>query len=90
MIKIEDKPDDKLSIQENFFDELLNKRMGEIQKKSDEINFNDLTYYFPSPNIAPIKFIGFRGPLNIYNEMKNGNISIKNVEEYQKNLKNKF
>ena len=90
MIKIEDKPDDKLSIQENFSNELLDERMGEIQKKSDEINFNDLTYYLPSPNIAPIKFIGFRGPLNIYNEIKNGNISIKNVEEYQKNLKNKF
>ena len=37
---------------------------------NDEINFNNLTYYFISPNLAPVKFIGFRNPLNIYNEIK--------------------
>ena len=44
---------------------LLDKRMDETQKMSDEINFNNLTCYFASPNLAPINFIGFKGPLNI-------------------------
>ena len=52
---------------------------------SDEINFND--YHFISPNIAPINFIGFRVPLNIYNDIKNGNISIEKGEEDQKKFK---
>ena len=62
--------------------------MDEIQKISDQIDFNDLTYYFTVPNLAAIKVIGFRGgPLYIYNEIKNGNISIKKVEKYQKKIK---
>ena len=44
--------------------------MDKTQKMSDEINFNNLTYYFASPNLAPINFISFRGPLNIPNEKK--------------------
>ena len=67
---IEDKSDDKLPIQAKHFNELLDERIKEIQKMNDKINFNDLTYYFTSPNLAIIKFIGFRGPLNNYNETK--------------------
>ena len=48
---------------------------------SNGINFNDLTYNFTNPNFAPIKFMGFRGPLDIYNKIKNGNISMKEEEE---------
>ena len=44
--------------------------MDEIQKMSGKIMFNNLTYYFKSPNLAPIYFTGFRGPLNIYKEKK--------------------
>ena len=54
--------------------------MDEIQNMSNEINLNYLTYYSTSSNLAPINFIGFRGPLNIYNEIKNGNILVKNVD----------
>ena len=28
---------------------------------SGEIKFNNSSYYFKSPNLAPIYFIGFRG-----------------------------
>ena len=44
---------------------------------SNGINFNDLTYNFTNPNFAPIKFMGFRGPLDIYNKIKKSNISMK-------------
>ena len=52
--------DDKLSIQEKYFNKLLDERMDEIPKMSDEVNLNNSTYYFLSPNLAPIKFIDFR------------------------------
>ena len=52
----------------------------------NEINFNDLTYYFTNPNLAAIKFIGFTGPLDIYDEIKNGNISIKMQRKIKWNL----
>ena len=61
--------------------------MDGIQKRSDEINLKDLTYCFTCPNPAPINFIGFRGWLNIYNDIKNGNISIKTIEEDQNKFK---
>ena len=61
--------------------------MDETQKMSDEINFNNLTYYFASPNLAPINFIGFKGPLNFYNEIKNGETSVEKIEEDQEKFK---
>ena len=66
------------------FYKLLDERMNEIQKMKDEINFNDLTHYFRSPNLAPINFVGFRGPLNIYNEIKNDETSIEKIDEDHK------
>ena len=61
--------------------------MDETQKMSDEINFNNLTCYFASPNLAPINFIGFKGLLNISNEIKNGETSIEKIEEDQNKFK---
>ena len=61
--------------------------MYEMQKMSGDIEFNNLTYYFKSQNLAPLNFIGYSGLLNIYEEIKNGKISIKKAKEYQKKLK---
>ena len=72
------------------FNELLDKRMDEIQKLSDEINFNDLTYHFTGPSLASVDFIGLRGPLNIYHEIKNSNISIKKAKKDQKKFKSRL
>ena len=63
---IEDKSDNKLLMQEKFLNRLLDEKMNEIQKISKEIDFNNLTYYFKSLNIAQINFVRFRGPLNIF------------------------
>ena len=39
-----------------------------------KINLNDLTYISEGSNTAPINFIDFRGPMHIYNEIKNSKI----------------
>ena len=60
--------------------------MSEIQTLSEKNDFKKLTYYFASPNLAPTNFIGFRRPLNIYNEIKNANTSIKKQKKIKINL----
>ena len=40
------------------------------KKMNDEINFNDLTADFTSPYLVSMKFIGFKGPLNIKHQQK--------------------
>ena len=52
---------------------------------SKQIDFNDLLYYFKSKDIAS-SFIGFRGPLNLYKNIKNGNTSIKKLKKIKNNL----
>ena len=40
--------------------------MKEIQKIGKKIGFNNLIYYFKGPNITPMDFIRFRGPLHFF------------------------
>ena len=42
---------------------------------------NNLTFLFEDSDTTPIHFINSRGPKDIYNEIKNGNISIGKTEE---------
>ena len=49
-----------------------------------------LIYYFKGSNIAPINFIGFKGPMHICNEIINGDITIEKIEENQKHFKSKL
>ena len=63
---------------------LLAKKIDKIQYMSKQIYFNNLAYYFKSPNLAPINFIGFRGPLNIYEKIKNGDISLEKAKDQSK------
>ena len=85
----DNKPDDNknLSKYKEIFEELSNERMSERLDISEKIDFNNLTCYFISPNLAPINFTSFRGPWNIYSEIKNVNISIKKVEKDQNKFK---
>ena len=53
-----------------IFDELSNKKIDEILKTSDGIDFNNLIYYFNSPNFTPINFIDFRNLIHIYDNIK--------------------
>ena len=45
--------------------------MNEIQDMINNIDFNNLTYYYTSPNIASINFIRFKDPMHFYNDIEN-------------------
>ena len=79
---IEDKSDDNETHlkHKKVFNELSSERVDEIYNITKEIDFNNLTYHFKGSNTVPINFIDFRGPMHIYDEIKNGNISIEKVE----------
>ena len=53
---------------------------------SNQIDFNDWTYYFKGKNINPINVINFKG-LMYNNNIINGNILIQKIEEDQKHFK---
>ena len=61
--------------------------MNGIQKISSRVDFNNLKYYFKNLNLAPIDFIGFKGPLHIFEETKSSNISIQKSDQDQKQFK---
>ena len=68
--------------QKQIFDELVNETGFEINKLSEEIDFNNLTYHYTGKS-APKYFIHFKGPLIIHNNIKNGRISLQKEEKYQ-------
>ena len=78
---------EKLLKNKKIFDELPNERIGEIYNMSKQIDFKNLADYFKSKGITPINFVGFRGPMHIYNNIKTGNTSIEKLEEDQKQFK---
>ena len=61
--------------------------MDQIQEIGKEIDFNNLIYYFKNSDISPMDFIRFKGPFGFFNEIKNGNILLKNTEEEQNKFK---
>ena len=75
---------EKFSKYNEIFEELSNKRISEIQNMKDQIDFDNLIYYFITPSLAPINFIRFKGPMHIYNDIKNGDTTLEKTEEDEK------
>ena len=75
-----------------IFDGLSSETIGEIYNMSKHIDFNKLTYYFKDQNISPINFVGFRGRMHIFNNIKNADTSIEKTvkiqEQFTSNLNN--
>ena len=61
---------EKLLKYREIFGELPNEEIGEIYNIGKQIDFTNLTYYFKDKSISPINFVGFRDPINIYNNIK--------------------
>ena len=75
--------DDNTPISKEIYDEILEERMDEILKMSREINYSNLVYDFKGPTPS-INFAMFGGPMYTYNQLKNGEKTLQQVEEEQK------
>ena len=53
-----------------------------IRNQFNKIEFNDLTFFYKG-STAPMKFIGFRGPLHIFKSIYSGSIPLEDVEKEQ-------
>ena len=85
---ITDKSDDKLSMQKETYDRLLNEKLNEIQEISKKIDYNNLTYYFKDPRSSSINFIKFKGlfVLFFFEKIKNDDLSLEEPEKRQKDF----
>ena len=63
--------------------------MEEIRDLSKQIDFNNLTYHYKG-DAAPKNFTDFKVPLNVYNKIKKGSITLEKAEEKRKELKSKI
>ena len=59
--------------------------MDEILKISREINQSSLVYDFKGPN-ASINFATFGSPMYTYNQLKNGEKTLQQVEEEEEDF----
>ena len=75
--------DDNTPISKEIYDEILEERMDEILKMSREINYSNLVYDFKGPTPS-INFSIFGGPMYTYNQLKNDEKTLQQVEEEQK------
>ena len=78
---IEDKSDDKLSMEKETYNRLLGERLNEIQKISNKIDFDKLTYYFKTSAISLLNLIKFKGPFGFFKEIRDGDKLLKGEEE---------
>ena len=87
---IESESNNKQSVSKDIYNKILEKRMDEMLEMSREINFNNLIYKFKTPGISSIHFINFKGPMHIYNQLKNGDITLSQLEEDQGKFKSEL
>ena len=66
--------------QKEIAEELADERTNEIQNLSKHIDFNNLIHYFKGEG-GPKKFIGFKGPLSFYKNIKDGYTMLEKAEE---------
>ena len=65
--------------QKQIFEEVTNKRMEEIRDLRKQINFDSLTYNY-NGKTAPKNFIGFKGSLGFYKNIKEGYTTLEKAE----------
>ena len=61
-------------------------RLAKIRESFKLIDFNNLIYNFQDPRHAPTSFIKLKGPNHIFKSINSGDVSLKDVEEQQKNI----
>ena len=61
---------------------LVNEKSLGMNKLSEGVDFNNLTYHYKDKS-SPKSFIRFKDPLIIYNDIKNGQMSLQKEENIQ-------
>ena len=78
--------DDNTPISKDVYDEISEERMDEILEMSRQINYSNLVYDFKGL-ILSINFGIFEGPMYTYDQLKNSEKALQQLEEEQKYFK---
>ena len=76
------------SKQKEIFEELANRRMGEIWDLSKQVDYNNLIYHFKSKTVPNFFFIYERSTKILLN-IKEGNITQENQKKNKKEIRKK-
>ena len=76
-------------MQKKIYNRLLKERTSEMQKISNEINYDDLIYYFKRPS-SPVSFNEYEDPSDLHDKIKNGDKTIQAAEEEQTRIKSRL
>ena len=79
----------KQSISQDIYNKLLEERKDEILEMSKKIDYANLVYDFKGPT-SSISFVKFEGPMYTYDELKNDEKTLQQIEEDQKHFKKRF
>ena len=77
--------DNKPIIIKEIYNKILEERMDEKLELSKEIDYSNLVYHFKGLT-HPINFSIFGGPMYTDDQLKNGDISLQQVEKQQKDF----
>ena len=80
---IESGSNNKPIITQEIYNETLEETLDETLKMSREINYSNLVYDFKGPTPL-VNLTIFGGPMYTYNQLKNGEKTLQQVEEEQK------
>ena len=86
---IESESNNKPLITKGIYDKILDEIMDEVLDMSREINYNNLVYHFKGP-ISSISLTKFGGPMYTYDQLKEGDKTLQQVEEEQKKSKSEL
>ena len=76
-------------MQKKIYNRLLKERTSKMQKISDEINYDDLIYYFKRPS-SPVSFNEYEDPSDLHDKIENGDKTIQAAEEEQTRIKSRL
>ena len=76
-------------MQKKIYNRLLKERTSEMQKISNEINYDDLIYYFKRPS-SPVSFNEYEDPSDLHDKIKNGDKTTQAAEEQQTRIKSRL
>ena len=77
---IESGSNNKSTIIKEIYDKILEERMDEILEMSRKVDYSNLTYIFKGLTY-PISFAKYGGPMYAYNQLKNGEKTLQQVEK---------
>ena len=82
--------DESLEQKQETYNKLFDEKLDEIQELSNNIDYKYLDYNFTTKASGSINFTLYKGPFSLFNNIRDGDISLEMTEENQKKFKREY